>query len=106
MVSQQGSSPLYPEEPTLALGALCSAVSTEDSIAFRQIHAPSGQPIRNLKGIITDQGFEEVPEAEIIKGYEHSKGQHVLIRPEEIYRYGALRRCGRDRQPLLAEALT
>ena len=61
-----------------------SAVSTEEAIAFRQIHAPSGQPIRNLKGIITDEGFEEVPEEEIIKGYEHSKGQHVLIRPEEI----------------------
>ena len=25
-----------------------------------------------------------MPENEIIKGYEHSKGKHVLIRPEEI----------------------
>src|SRR6185437_3632803 len=63
---------------------LHSAVSTEDAISFRMIHEPSGQPIRYVKGIPTDNGFEEVPEGEIIKGYEHSKGQHVLLRSEEI----------------------
>ena len=30
------------------------------------------------------RGFEEVPEEDIIKGYEHAKGHHVLINPEEI----------------------
>jgi DNA end-binding protein Ku len=44
----------------------------------------SGKPIKYLKGIETEQGFEEVPEEEIIKGYEHAKGHHVLIKPEEI----------------------
>src|SRR5262245_58025441 len=29
-------------------------------------------------------GFEEVPEEEIIKGYEHTKGHHVLIEPQEL----------------------
>ena len=48
------------------------------------IHEPSGKPIKYLKGIETDQGFEEVPEEEIIKGYEHAKGQHVLIEPREL----------------------
>ena len=48
------------------------------------IHEPSGKPIRYVKGIQTDSGFEEVPEDEIIKGYEHTKGHHVLIKPEEI----------------------
>ena len=48
------------------------------------IHEPSGKPIKYLKGIETEQGFEEVPEEEIIKGYEHAKGHHVLINPEEI----------------------
>jgi DNA end-binding protein Ku len=48
------------------------------------IHEPSGQPIRYVKGIPTEEGFAGVPEDEIIRGYEHSKGQHVLIRPEEI----------------------
>jgi DNA end-binding protein Ku len=60
------------------------AVSTEGTIAFRMIHEPSGQPIKYLKGIETEDGFEEVPEEEIIKGYEHTKGHHVLIKPEEL----------------------
>ena len=60
------------------------ATSSEGAIAFRMIHEPSGQPIKYLKGIETDQGFEEVPEEEIIKGYEHTKGHHVLIKPEEL----------------------
>jgi DNA end-binding protein Ku len=61
-----------------------SAVSTEDTIAFRMIHEPSGQPVKYLKGVETERGFEEVPEEEIIKGYEHTKGHHVLIEPKEL----------------------
>jgi len=63
---------------------LFSAVSTEGQIAFRMIHEPSGKPIRYVKGVETESGFEEVPDEEIIKGYEHAKGHHILIRPEEI----------------------
>src|SRR4051794_7839910 len=48
------------------------------------IHKESGEPIRYMKGIETEQGFKEVPDEEIIKGYEHAKGQHVLIKPEEL----------------------
>jgi DNA end-binding protein Ku len=44
------------------------------------IHEPSGQPIRYVKGIETEEGFEE----EIVKGYEQPKGHHVLLRPEEL----------------------
>jgi len=62
---------------------LFSAVN-EEKVSFRQIHAPSGTPIKFQKGIMTDEGFEEVPEEDIIKGYEHAKGHHVLLRPEEI----------------------
>lgn len=65
-------------------GQLYSAVATEDAISFRMIHKTSGKPIRYLKGIETDRGFKEVPEEDIVKGYEHSKGQHVLVKPEEI----------------------
>ena len=61
-----------------------SAVSTEGTIAFRMIHEPSGQPIKYLKGVETKRGFEEVPEEEIIKGYEHTKGHHVLIKPKGL----------------------
>jgi non-homologous end joining protein Ku len=63
---------------------LHSAVSTEEAISFRMIHEPSGQPIRYVKGIETEKGFEEVPEEEIVKGYEHAKGHHVLLRPQEL----------------------
>jgi DNA end-binding protein Ku len=63
---------------------LVSAVSTEDAISFRQIHEPSGQPIKNVKGVRDGDTFTEVPEEEIIKGYEHAKGHHVLIHPKEI----------------------
>ena len=48
------------------------------------IHEPSGKPIKYLKGIETERGFEEVPDEEIIKGYEHTKGHHVLINPDEL----------------------
>jgi DNA end-binding protein Ku len=63
---------------------LFPAVTDEDKVAFRMIHAPSGTPIKYQKGIETEQGFEEVPEDEIVKGYEHTKGQHIIIKPKEI----------------------
>ena len=63
---------------------LFPAVSSEDAVSFRMIHKPSGKPIRYLKGVETEKGFKEVPEDEIIKGYEHTKGHHVLIKPEEL----------------------
>jgi DNA end-binding protein Ku len=63
---------------------LVPAISTEEAISFRQIHEPSGEPIRYVKGIETEKGFKEVPEAEIVKGYEYAKGHYVLLHPEEI----------------------
>src|SRR6476661_5408289 len=63
---------------------LYPAISTEAAISFRMIHEPSGKPIRYVKGIETEQGFEEVPEDEIVKGYENIKGQHILIKQDEL----------------------
>jgi DNA end-binding protein Ku len=63
---------------------LSPAISNEEAVSFRMIHEPSGQPIRYVKGVPTEQGFKEVPEDEIVKGYEYAKGQHVLIDPKEI----------------------
>jgi DNA end-binding protein Ku len=60
------------------------AATTEGKVAFRMIHAPSGQPIRNVKGVRDGETFTEVPDDEIIKGYEHAKGHHVLIHPKEL----------------------
>jgi DNA end-binding protein Ku len=63
---------------------LIPAVSTEEAISFRQIHEPSGTPIRQVKGVRDGDTFTEVPDEEIVKGYEYAKGQHVLIDPKEI----------------------
>jgi DNA end-binding protein Ku len=61
---------------------LVPAVSTEEAISFRQIHEPLGTPIRQVKGVRDGDTFAEVPDEEIIKGYEYAKGSHVLIDPE------------------------
>ncbi|MGI8851885.1 MAG: Ku protein [Methyloceanibacter sp.] len=63
---------------------LVPAISTEEAISFRQIHEPSGKPIKYVKGVRDADTFTEVPEEEIIKGYEHAKGHHVLIHRKEI----------------------
>jgi DNA end-binding protein Ku len=63
---------------------LVPAVSTEEAISFRQIHEPSGTPIRQVKGVRDGDTFTEVPDEEIVKGYEYAKGHHVLIDPKEI----------------------
>jgi DNA end-binding protein Ku len=63
---------------------LVPAISTEEAISFRQIHEPSGTPIRQVKGIRDGDTFTEVPDEEIVKGYEYAKGEHVLIDPKEI----------------------
>ena len=63
---------------------LVPAVSTEEAISFRQIHEPSGTPVRYVKGVHDGDTFTEVPDEEIVKGYEYAKGQHVLIDPKEI----------------------
>jgi DNA end-binding protein Ku len=63
---------------------LVPAVSTGEAISFRQIHEPSGTPIRYLKGVHDGDTFTEVPDEEIVKGYEYAKGHHVLIDPKEI----------------------
>jgi len=58
--------------------------SEERRVSFRMIHEPSGTPIKYVKGIEAEDGFEAVRDEEIIKGYEFVKGQHVLIQPSEI----------------------
>jgi Ku protein len=63
---------------------LVPAISTEEAISFRQIHEPSGTPIRYVKGVHEGDTFTEVPDEEIVKGYEYTKGSHVLIDPKEI----------------------
>jgi DNA end-binding protein Ku len=60
---------------------LYPATSAERSIAFHQIHEPSGQRIRYQK---VAPGVGPVENEEITKGYEYEKGKYVLIDPKEI----------------------
>ena len=51
------------------------------SVAFKQIHEPSGKPIHYEK-VVT--GVGPVDTDEIMKGYEVSKGEFVLLEQDEI----------------------
>ena len=57
------------------------ATKSGRSIAFHQIHEPSGQRVRYEK---TVAGIGPVDRDEILKGYEVAKGEYVLLEPEEI----------------------
>jgi DNA end-binding protein Ku len=52
------------------------ATKSGASISFRQIHEPSGKPINYEKVV---QGIGPVDRDEIVKGYEISKGNYVLL---------------------------
>ena len=58
-----------------------SATRSGATIAFHQIHEPSGKRIKYEKVV---PGIGPVDRDEIIKGYEVSKGEYVLLEPEEI----------------------
>ncbi len=60
---------------------LYPATTTEKTIAFHQIHEPSGKRIRYQK---IAPGVGPVENEEITKGYEYEKGKYVLIDPKEI----------------------
>jgi DNA end-binding protein Ku len=51
------------------------------AIEFHQVHEPSGKRIRYEKVV---PGIGAVGRDEIVKGYEVSKGEYVLLDPEEI----------------------
>jgi DNA end-binding protein Ku len=58
-----------------------SATRSGATIAFHQIHEPTGKRIKYEKVV---PGVGPVDRDEIIKGYEVSKGEYVLLEPEEI----------------------
>jgi len=60
---------------------LYTATASERSIAFHQIHEPTGERIRYQK-IAPSVG--PVENEDITKGYEYEKGKYVLIDPKEI----------------------
>lgn len=58
-----------------------AATKSGASISFRQIHEPSGKPIRYEKVV---PGIGPVDPDTILKGYELSKGSYVLLDDDEI----------------------
>ncbi|MCA1748906.1 MAG: Ku protein, partial [Sphingomonadales bacterium] len=58
-----------------------TATKSGAKISFRQIHEPSGQPIKYEK---TAPGVGPVDPDEIMKGYEFEKGNYILLEQEEI----------------------
>ena len=58
-----------------------SATKSGASVAFKQIHEPTGKPIHYEK-VVT--GVGPVDTDEIMKGYEVSKGEFVLLEQDEI----------------------
>lgn len=57
------------------------ATKAGKSIAFHQVHEPSGQRVRYEKVV---PGIGPVDRDEILKGFEIAKGEYVLLDPEEI----------------------
>ncbi|MCF8709659.1 non-homologous end joining protein Ku [Rhizorhapis sp. SPR117] len=60
---------------------LYSATKGRATISFRQIHEPSGKPVKYEKIV---PGIGPVDTDEIMKGYEYEKGSYVLLSPEEV----------------------
>ncbi|HEU0044008.1 Ku protein [Sphingomonas sp.] len=58
-----------------------SATKSGAQISFKQIHEPTGKPIHYEK-VVTGVGPIDVDE--IVKGYEVSKGEYVLLDQDEI----------------------
>lgn len=63
--------------------SLFSATEAASQIAFHQIDRKTGERVRH-KNVAQDQ--EAVERADIVKGYEVSKGEYVTLEPEEIAR--------------------
>ena len=60
---------------------LFPATKSGAQIQFHQVHEPTGKRIKYEKVV---PGVGPVDRDEIVKGYEVSKGQYVLLDPEEI----------------------
>ena len=58
-----------------------SATKSGAAVSFRQIHEPSGKPVKYEK---TVPGIGAVDHGDIVKGFELSKGNYVLLDEEEI----------------------
>jgi DNA end-binding protein Ku len=58
-----------------------TATKSGSSVAFRQIHEPSGKPINYEKVV---PGIGPVDADEILKGFEYERGSYVLLDADEL----------------------
>ncbi len=68
--------------------SLYTATETKSQISFHQISRSTGERIRHQKVLQSaaesDESSPAVGKDDIVKGYEYSKGQYVLIEPSEL----------------------
>jgi DNA end-binding protein Ku len=70
--------------------SLYVATEAKSQISFHQISRSTGERVRHQKVLQSsvDSGSEEagavVQKDEIVKGYEHRKGEYVIIEPSEL----------------------
>src|SRR3546814_12704630 len=57
-----------------------AATKTGAQTSLRQIHEPSGKPVKYEKVV---PGIGPVDPDELLKGFEYEKGSYVLLDPEE-----------------------
>ena len=62
--------------------ALFPATSEREKISFRQLNKETGNRIRFRK--VDAETGDEVDSANIVKGYEVAKGEHIELEPEEL----------------------
>lgn len=60
---------------------LYTATNSRARISFRQIHEPSGKPVKYQKVV---PGIGPIDPDDIVKGYEVEKDSYVLLDPEEV----------------------
>ena len=58
-----------------------TATKSGSSVSFRQIHEPSGKPIKYEKVV---PGIGAVDVDEILKGFEYERGSYVLLKNDEL----------------------
>jgi hypothetical protein len=62
--------------------ALFPATSEREKISFHQLNRETGNRVRYRK--VDAETGDEVPQENIIKGYEVSKGEYIELGPEEL----------------------
>src|SRR5579862_9391901 len=60
---------------------LFPATNPQSGVTFHQIDRATGQRIRHLNVV---DGDDPVENAEIVKGYEYSKGKYLIVEPDEV----------------------